>query len=78
MAHPYKEHMEDKAGKAKATKIAGSERATFKPPSDNQQKPQFPEDQHGPGYGGWTPNNWLRGMPSAEGKPGFDHGKKGK
>jgi hypothetical protein len=26
-----------------------------------------------PNYSNDTPNNWLRGMPSAERKPAFDH-----
>lgn len=44
------------------------------------QEPQFPEDKHGPKYDNDTPSNWLRGMGpnGAEGKPGFDGGKKGR
>ncbi len=44
------------------------------------QAPQCPEDKHGPKYDNDTPSNWLRGMGSnrAEGKPGFDGGKKGR
>jgi hypothetical protein len=43
------------------------------------QKPQGREDRHASNYDNDTPSNWLRGMPneSAEGKPGFDHTKKG-
>lgn len=44
------------------------------------QAPQFPEDKHGPKYNNDTPDNWIRGMgpKGAEGKPGFDGGKKGR
>lgn len=42
------------------------------------QAPQDPIDKHGPKYDNDTPSNWLRGMPSACDKPGFDHTKKGK
>lgn len=52
-----------------------------KKPADDQnlQAPQDPIDKHGPKYDNQTPSNWLRGMgPNhAEGKPGFDHQKKG-
>lgn len=46
--------------------------------SESQQRPQDPEDKHGPKYDNNTPSNWLRGMGSkrAEGKPGFDKGKR--
>lgn len=39
------------------------------------QAPQSPEDKHGPKYDNDT-SGWVRGMPSAEAKPGFD--KKGR
>jgi hypothetical protein len=47
-------------------------------PKAGQSLPQFPEDKHGPKYDNNTPSNWLRGMGSkgAEGKPGFDKGKR--
>ena len=38
-----------------------------------EEAPQCPEDKRGPDYDNNTPSNWLRGMPSAEGKPSFDH-----
>lgn len=45
-------------------------------PSDSLQKPQCPEDQHGPGYSNPTPENWLRGAnEDATTKPGFDRSK---
>lgn len=48
--------------------------------TDDQQAPQFPEDKHGAKYDNCTPDNWLRGMgpKGAEGKPGYDSGKKGR
>jgi len=39
------------------------------------QAPQSPEDKHGPKYDNDT-SGWVRGMPNAEAKPGFD--KKGR
>jgi hypothetical protein len=44
------------------------------------QAPQFPEDKHGRKYDNDVASNWLRGMgpKGAEGKPDFDHGKKGR
>ena len=41
------------------------------------QCPQAPEDRHGPGYDNDT-KGWVRGMPSAEAKPGFDKHKAGR
>lgn len=43
-----------------------------------QNMPQDPEDKQGPKYANNTPSNWLRGMGAkrAEGKPGFDKGKR--
>ena len=45
--------------------------------------PQDPVDRHGPKYENRTPDNWLRGfgrngIESAEGKPNFKPGYKGK
>jgi hypothetical protein len=37
----------------------------------DQSAPQ--SEAKAPGYENDVPNNWLRGMPSAEQKPGFDH-----
>lgn len=37
-------------------------------------QPQFPEDKHGPGYDGDTPESWVTGKnEDATTKPGFDH-----
>ena len=46
----------------------------------SEEAPQSKEDKRGPDYDNNAPSNWLRGMPSAESKPSFDHGggKKGK
>lgn len=41
----------------------------------SEEAPQCDCDKRGPDYDNNTPSNWLRGMPSAEGKPGFDKGK---
>jgi hypothetical protein len=38
------------------------------------QKPQFAEDQHGPGYANDTPRSWVHGG-DATSRPGFDHSK---
>lgn len=48
--------------------------------SQETQAPQFPEDKHGEKYDNDVASNWLRGMgpKEAEGKPGFDSGKKGR
>ena len=47
---------------------------------ESVEAPQCPEDKRGPDYDNNTPDNWLRGMgkDQACGKPGFDHGSKGK
>lgn len=49
-------------------------------PSKEECCPQFPEDKHGAKYDNDVADNWLRGMGKggAEGKPGFDKGKKGR
>ena len=39
----------------------------------SDEAPQCPEDKRGPDYDNNAPSNWLRGMPSAENKPSFDH-----
>jgi len=43
-----------------------------------EEAPQDPSDKRADNYSNNAPNNWLRGMPSAEGKPGFDKSKAGK
>lgn len=47
-------------------------------PSDELQKPQCPEDKHGPGYSNPTPDDWRRGggPGGATGKPDFDKGRR--
>ena len=56
-----------KWGKAAAKSRYGST-PTFSPPSEQQQKPQFPEDQHGPQYDN-TASGWVRGAgESGEGR----------
>lgn len=46
----------------------------------DETKPQFREDQHGPGYRNEVPeNSWLRGGgENAENKPGYVHGPRTK
>ena len=46
------------------------------PKANDLQAPQDIQDQHMPGYDNDS-KGWVRGMPSAESKPGFDHSKKG-
>jgi len=48
-------------------------------PKKDECCPQFPEDKHGAKYDNDVASNWLRGMgpKGAEGKPGYDSGKKG-
>lgn len=43
----------------------------------SDEAPQCPEDKRAADYDNNTPDNWLRGMPSAEGKPSFDKSKDG-
>lgn len=63
-----------KWGKAAAKSRYGTT-PTFSPPSEKQQKPQFPEDQHGSGYSN-DASGWVRGAGgTAENKPGFDRTK---
>jgi hypothetical protein len=67
----------EKWGRATAKERYGSKPlATFSPPTGDQSAPQCPEDKQGPDYDNDAPNNWVRGMPNAEGKPGFDKGSK--
>jgi len=47
---------------------------TLPQPTD-QQKPQDPEDKHGPKYDNDTEKNWLLGYGD---KPGFDRHKAGR
>ena len=75
MAHPYQGKRQQTTSNARAKSIANTESAEFGPPGEKLQAPQFIEDRHGPKYDNDTPNNWLRGMPSAEGKPSFDRSK---
>jgi len=89
MSNPYRDEMKT-TGAAKgramgvqnefmpsrATKIANTPNSATAPPPPQQYQPQMPEDKTGPGYQNDAPSNWVRGMPSAEGKPGFDHSKK--
>ena len=44
------------------------------------QAPQSLNDKHGPKYDNDVASTWVRGMgpDGACGKPGFDHGKKGR
>jgi hypothetical protein len=49
----------------------------------DRSQPQAPENKRGPDYTNRTPNSWLRGYgtsdrESAEGKPNFHPGYKGK
>lgn len=67
-----------KWGKDTASQRYGAVEPGGDRPSDELQKPQCPEDKHGPKYDNPTPNDWRRGMPSAEGKPGFDKHKAGR
>ena len=60
-----------KWGKTTAKSRYGTTPTFSQPPADSN-KPQCPEDKQGPGYENSVPSNWLRGMPNAEGKPGFD------
>lgn len=45
------------------------------PQPKDQQKPQDPEDQHGPKYDNDVAKNWLRGYGQ---EPGFDKHKAGR
>lgn len=62
----------DKWGKSTAKSRYGSASESIVNPSNKECYPQSREDQQGPDYNNDTPSNWLRGMPNAEGKPGFD------
>lgn len=64
----------EKWGKATAKSRYGGGHKTFPAPKAANE-PQFPEDSHGADYNNDAPSNWVRGMPSAEGKPGFDRTK---
>jgi hypothetical protein len=68
----------DEWGKSAAKERYG--KATGSLNQTSEEAPQSKENKRGPDYDNNTPSNWLRGMPSAESKPSFDHGggKKGK
>jgi|SRR6516164_5789086 len=75
----------EKWGRAKAEERYGplQFRDGAPPPSDQPQKPQARENQHGPNYDNDSPNTWVRGFgknfESAEGKVNFDsRGKDGR
>jgi len=55
---------------------AGANTMDNNPAANDLQAPQDVQDQHGAKYNNDTPSNWLRGMPSAEGKPSFDKARK--
>jgi hypothetical protein len=78
--HPELRGVVDRSawGEAKATERYGGGTRTFPPPSDRPQKPQAPEDKHGPAYDNDT-SGWVRAPgESAESKPNFDpRGKDG-
>jgi hypothetical protein len=60
----------------RASKLSGTPNSQTAAPPPDQHKPQFPEDQRGPGYEN-DAHGWVRGAgESGEGKPGFDHSKK--
>ncbi len=64
-------------GRETARSRYGSPQNGGKSAGQEDQKPQFPEDQHAKDYDNGTPANWLRGMGKgeAEGKPSFDKSK---
>lgn len=68
---------EDWGKKAAVERYAtGTNTMDNNPAANDLQAPQDIQDKHGAKYDNDSPCNWLRGMPSAEGKPGFDKGKK--
>ena len=46
------------------------------PKANDLQAPQDIQDRHSANYDN-DAKGWVRGMPSAESKPSFDHSKKG-
>jgi hypothetical protein len=66
-------------GSAKATERYGKLSSPNMKPAD-ASPPQFKNDKPAPGYSNDVADGWLRGSGPkfAEGKPGFDHGYRGK
>ena len=68
----------DEWGKSAAKERYGNATSDSKLMSQTtEEAPQDSCDKRAAGYDNNVPSNWLRGMPSAEGKPGFDHSKDG-
>lgn len=77
MAHPYKDSVRtgQELAKHRYGGVKGHPDANEIAKGDSQVT-QDPQDRHGANYDNDVPSDWRRGMPTAEGKPGFDHRKK--